>query len=233
MGLVERDTELAALKAHWVRARAGSGGLVLVTAESGGGKTALVNEFVRSLMGQAAVLWGACDPLATPRPLGPLLDVRDRLGAEARTLIEGTGQSHEIYLAVHEDLRARPCILVVDDLHWADQGTVELLRFLLRRIAATSALVIGTLRPDEIEPSHPLRTLLGDAARSRDAVALDLRPLSSEAVRTLVEDRPLDAGRLHSLTGGNPFFVNEMLDHAGDDLPQTAAGSCGKVRRWR
>jgi DNA-binding CsgD family transcriptional regulator/tetratricopeptide (TPR) repeat protein len=221
VGLIERDTELAALQAQWARARAGSGGLVLVMAESGGGKTALVNEFARSLMGQAAVLWGACDPLATPRPLGPLLDVRDRLGTEARTLLEGAGQAHEIYLAVHEDLRAHPRILVVDDLHWADQGTVDLLRFLLRRITTTSALIVGTLRPDEIDPSHPLRTLLGDAARSRDAVALDLRPLSSAAVRTLVDHRPIDSDRLHSLTGGNPFFVNQMLDHEGDDLPRT------------
>jgi DNA-binding CsgD family transcriptional regulator len=221
VGLVERDTELAALQAQWTRARAGSGGFVLVTAESGGGKTALVNEFARSLMGQAPVLWGACDPLATPRPLGPLLDVRDQLGAETRILLEGAGQAHEIYLAVHNDLRAHPRILVVDDLHWADQGTIELLRFLLRRSNTTSALVVGTLRPDEIDPSHPLRALLGDVARSPDAVSLDLQPLSSAAVGTLVDDRPIDSERLHSLTGGNPFFVNQMLDHDGDDLPRT------------
>jgi DNA-binding CsgD family transcriptional regulator len=221
VGLVERDAELAALHAQWGRARAGSGGVVLVTAESGGGKTALVDEFARSLVGQATVLWGACDPLATPRPLGPLLDVRGRLGASARSLIEGAGQAHEIHLAVYDDLLAHPCILVVEDLHWADQGTVDLLRFLLRRVASTRTLVIGTLRPDEFGLSHPLRALLGDAARSRDAVAVDLRPLSNEAVRTLVDDRPIDSDRLYSLTGGNPFYVNQMLDHDGDDLPGT------------
>lgn len=221
MRLVERDVELAALRAQWARARGGSGGFVLVTAESGGGKTALVNEFARSLMGQAPVLWGACDPLATPRPLGPLLDVRDRLGAEARARLAGAGQAHEIYLAVHEELHANPCVLVVDDLHWADQGTVDLLRFLLRRIATTSSLIVGTLRPDEIDPAHPLRSLLGDAARSVDAVSLDLRPLSNAAVHTLVDDRSIDPDRLHSLTGGNPFFVTQMLDHDDDDLPAT------------
>ncbi len=221
MALVERDGELAAVRTHWARARAGRGGLVLVSAETGGGKTALVNEFARSLMAQAPVLWGACDPLATPRPLGPLVDVRDKLGKEARTAIEDAGQAHEIYVAVLEDLRARPCVLVVDDLHWADQGTVDLLRFLLRRIATTHSLVVGTLRPDEIDPSHPLRALLGDAARSPDAVSVVLPPLSTAAIRSLVESRPLDAVHVHELTGGNPFFVTQMLEHEGENLPPT------------
>jgi DNA-binding CsgD family transcriptional regulator/tetratricopeptide (TPR) repeat protein len=150
-----------------------------------------------------------------------LLDVRDRLGAEARALIEGQGQAHEIYVAVYEQFRASPCIFVVDDLHWADQGTVDLLRFLLRRIATTSAFVIGTLRPDEIDPSNPLRMLLGDVARSPDAVTFDLRPLSMAAVSALVDDRSIDPARLHELTGGNPFFVEQMLDHDTEDLPAT------------
>jgi hypothetical protein len=221
VGLVERDEDLAAVREHWERAHAGRGGLVLVSAESGGGKTALVNEFARSLMAQAPVLWGACDPLATPRPLGPLLDVRDKLGDGARAALEGAGQAHEIYVAVLEELRARPCVLVVDDLHWADQGTVDLLRFLLRRLATTGSLVVGTLRPDEIDPSHPLRALLGDAARSEHALSVSLQPLSAAAVRALVDDRALDAVHVHELTGGNPFFVTQMLEHDGEELPPT------------
>ena len=112
-------------------------------------------------------------------------------------------------------------MLVVDDLHWADQGTVDLLRFLLRRIATTHSLVVGTLRPDEIDPSHPLRALLGDAARSPDAVSVVLPPLSTAAIRSLVESRPLDAVHVHELTGGNPFFVTQMLEHEGENLPPT------------
>ncbi|HVQ88196.1 MAG TPA: AAA family ATPase [Actinomycetes bacterium] len=221
MGLIERDAEFAALTAHWARARGGRGGLVLVTAESGGGKTALINEFVRSLMGQAPVLWGACDSLATPRPLGPLLDMREALGRNVQSLLEGHGQAHEIYVAVFEELLASPCVLVVDDLHWADQGTVDLLRFLLRRLSTTRSLVVGSLRLDEIDPSNRVRALLGDVARSPDAITLDLPPLSSSAVKTLVADRLIDPSRLHSLTGGNPFFVEQMLEHNGGELPST------------
>ena len=221
MGLVERDVELAALRQHWAAARAGAGALLLVTAESGGGKTALVNEFGRSLLGQAPVLWGACDPLATPRPLGPLLDMADRLSPPTRALVEGAGQAHEIHRAVLDDLRTRPCVLVVDDLHWADQGTVDLLRFLLRRIGTTESVIVGTVRLDEVGPAHALWSLLGDAARSASAASFSLPALSSDAVRTLVDGRPLDADRLHAITGGNPFYLTQMLDYDGMDLPPT------------
>lgn len=219
--LVEREADIAALGAAWTRARGGAGALVLVTAESGGGKTSVVSEFTRSLMGRSPVVWGACDPLSTPRPLGPLVDVVDRLGERTRALLRGSGQAHEIYVSVVEDLRANPCVLVVDDLHWADQGTVDLLRFVLRRVATTRSLVVGMFRPDEVGQSHPLRALLGDAARSADAFTVELAPLSPVAVRDLVDDRPLDPDRLHSLTAGNPFFVTQMLEHEGEELPGT------------
>lgn len=96
------------------------------------------------------------------RSLGPLLDVRDQLGSSTRAVLAEAGQAHTIHSAVVDDLRDRPCVLVIEELHWADQGTVDLLRFVLRRIATTGSLVVGTLRPDGIAPSHPLR-----AARRR------------------------------------------------------------------
>ena len=167
VGLVERDAELAALQAHWARARAGSGGLVLVTAESGGGKTALVNEFARSLMGQAPVLWGACDPLATPRrsvrcstsatssgrggadaARGRRPGARDlpgRLRGPPRPAVRPGGRRPALGGPGHRRPAAVPAAPHRHD---------------------ASALVVGTLRPDEIDPSHPLRALLGDAARS-------------------------------------------------------------------
>lgn len=221
VGLLERDGDLAALLVHWDRARDGSGGMVIVGGESGAGKTTLVQAFNQELAGEAPVLWGACDPLSTPRPLGPLHDVADELGGAASALLRDAGHSHEIFAAVFEHLRLQPTILVVEDLHWADQGTIDLLRFLLRRIGATRSMIIGTVRRDEIAASHPFRTLLGDTARSPDAFCLDLRALSLDAVASLVGDRPLDPSWLHELTGGNAFFVAEMLDHGSGELPVT------------
>ena len=123
----------------------------------------------------APVLWGACDPLSTPRPLGPLHDVADQLGDDVAARAARARRSRT--------RSSRPCsstsgstrrVLVVDDLHWADQGTIDLLRFLLRRIRITGSLVVGAMRDDEVGATHPLRSLLGDVARSPDA-AIDRR----------------------------------------------------------
>ena len=217
--LLERDRECDVLRAQWSRARAGHGGLVIVTGEPGAGKTSLVQQFTRQCAADAPVLWGACDPLSTPRPLGPLHDVANELGGAARDALREADQPHEIFTAVHERLCNNPSVLVVDDLHWADQGTVDLLRFLLRRVGSTRTLLVGTVRDDELDVSHPMRALLGDVARSPDAITMRLQPLSVAAIATMIEGRPVDPRRIEQLTGGNPFFVGEMLAHSGDDLP--------------
>lgn len=219
---LDRQEERAALEDRWARAREGRGGLVVLGGEAGSGKTTLVEAFVGSAaVAGADVLWGACDHLSTPRPLGPVHDVADRLGDVTRTSSGDLRPAHEVFAAVFEHLAAGPTVFVLEDLHWADQATIDLLRFLLRRIGQTSSLVVGTVRDDEIGPSHPLRALLGDAARSPDAVSAAVPPLTVEQVAELIGDRPLEPTWLHRLTAGNAFFVVEMLDHRGDDLPVT------------
>jgi len=229
--LADRDLQLGEIVSRADDARAGRGGMVIVSGESGAGKTSLVEAFADSWVHDERVLWGACDPLPTPRPLGPIRDVAHRLAAATQTLLAESDQSHDIFAAVYEDLRSAPSVLVLDDLHWADQGTIDLLRFVLRRIATTRSLVIGTLRDEEVGVGHPMRALLGDIARSPRAATLSMPPLSAQAVEALVGGRPVDPAWLHRITGGNAFFVCEMLDHYGacadastdevDDLPTT------------
>ena len=170
------------------------------------------------------MLWGACDPLTTPRPLGPLHDLADQLGdGVADAAARARGQPHEIFAAVFEHLRLHPSVLVVDDLHWADQGTIDLLRFLLRRIRITGSLVVGAAarrrdrrrrtrcaRCSATSPARPTPTSIAAAAAER-----------RRHRRRSSTDRPVDPARLHRLTGGNPFFVVEMLDHDGGELPRT------------
>ncbi len=216
--LLERTEELSALDDRWAQARLGRGGMVVVKGDPGAGKTSLVRTFADSVEG-GALLWGACDPLSTPRPLGPLYDVAHLLDAGSRAALETAEQSHEIFGAVFARLAAEPTVLVVDDLHWADQGTVDLLRFVLRRIRTTHSLIVVALRDRELADDHPVRGLLGDVARSADAESVILRPLSLAAIADLVGDRPVDATRIELLTGGNPFFVTEMLDHDGAEMP--------------
>jgi DNA-binding CsgD family transcriptional regulator len=220
MALLERDDDLELLDAHWARARGGHGSLVIVAGEPGAGKSSLLQAFVATVDADADdIVWGACDPLPTPRPLGPLHDVAGQLGDATRHALRDASQSHEIFAAVHARLCERPTVLVVDDLHWADQGTIDLLRYLLRRVADTSALVLATVRDEEIDASHAVRALLGDVARSADATSIAVHPLSRAAIARMIETRSLDPARIEQLTGGNPFFVTAMLDHEGDELP--------------
>jgi len=167
--LTERDHELAELQARADDARAGRGRMVLLCGESGAGKTSLVEAFVEQWVRDERVLWGVCDPLPTPRPLGPIHDLAHRLAPATRAVLEQSDQPYDIFAAVNDDLRTAPSVLVLDDLHWADQGTIDLLRFVLRRVSQTRSLVIGMLRDDEIGATHPMRSLLGDVARSARA----------------------------------------------------------------
>lgn len=219
--LSEREHQLAELAAWADDARAGHGGVVVVLGESGAGKTTFVETFVERLSADHRVLWGPCDPLSTPRPLGPIQELAEQFSPDTRNVLRGSAHPYEIFAAVFAELTTQPTVLVIDDLHWADQATVDLLRFVLRRIRQTHSLVVSTVRDDEIAIGHPVRSLLGDVARTSFAASLALSPLSLEAITDLIGDRPVDPVWLHRITGGNAFFVVEMLDHIGEDLPTT------------
>ena len=224
MKLADRDHELGEIIARADDSRAGRGGLLIVSGESGAGKTAFIEAFVDRWVKDERVLWGACDPLPTPRPLGPVHDFAHRLAPTTRTALAESGQPYDIFEAVYEDLKTAPSVLVLDDLHWADQGTIDLLRFVLRRIAQTRSLAVGIMRDDEVGVRHPLRALLGDVARSPRACSLPLPPLSLHAVEALADGSSVDAAWLHGITAGNAFFVCEMLEHQREsevDLPMT------------
>ncbi|GLZ45665.1 LuxR family transcriptional regulator [Actinomycetospora sp. NBRC 106375] len=215
MELLERDDELRLLDRAWREARAGSGSIVLLAGESGIGKTSLARQFAGGV-DDGDVLWGVCDPLGVPRPLGPLHDVAADLGDPVASLLHAGAPPHEIHRALLDALSARPRVLVVDDLQWADEATIDLLRFLLRRIAGTRSLVLATYRADEPDPQPELRALLGDVARTPAATRRELGPLSVAAVTALVGERDIDPARLHHLTRGNSFFVTEVVSQGGD-----------------
>ncbi len=194
---------------------------MIVCGESGAGKTSFVETFVASRPDDERILWAGCDPLTTPRPLGPFQDLADQFEPATQQLLRAGDQPHEIFSAVFTEISKQPSVLVIDDLHWADQATVDLLRFVLRRVHRTQALVVGTARDDEIGVADPMRTLLGDVARATHAMSLSLPPLSLAAVAELVGDRGVDSAWLHGITAGNAFFVVEMLDHSEGELPMT------------
>jgi DNA-binding CsgD family transcriptional regulator/tetratricopeptide (TPR) repeat protein len=221
--LVERDHPLAVLRDRVGRAADGHGSLVLLTGEAGIGKTVLLRTFAEH--SPVPVLWGMCDPLSTPRPLGPLRDVAGELGAEVGAALREAVAQHEIFTVVLGALRTRPRAVVVEDLHWADEATLDLVRFLARRIATLPLLLVLSYR-DGFGRSHPLAPVLGDLVSGPDTRRLQLTPLSRAAVAELVGEHGLDAADVHARTAGNPFFVSQIIaqrESAQPDSPLPAS----------
>jgi DNA-binding CsgD family transcriptional regulator len=220
--LVERERELALLEAAFEEAAGGRGRVALVTAEAGGGKTALIERFCADRAGSARVLRGACDALFTPRPLGPIHDFAADAGPEVTELLLGEAIPYQVAAALIDELHGRePTLLLVEDVHWADEATVDVLRLVSRRIATTRVLIVLSYRDQALDTGHPLRIMLGDLASGLSPVRLDLAPLSSAAVAQLAESYDVDAGELHRVTGGNPFFVTEVLASGNGSIPST------------
>jgi DNA-binding CsgD family transcriptional regulator/tetratricopeptide (TPR) repeat protein len=220
-GLLEREPQIEVLTTAWRQARNGPGGIALVTGEAGIGKTSLVQHFIAGLRGATRVLWGACDSLLTPRPLGPLYDMaRQETPALQNRLQEGA-DAFAIGRLLLAEFERRPAVALFEDVHWADEATLDLLKFLGRRIGQTKSLLILTYRLDELHASHPLQIVLGDLATTGLVQRIQLRGLSVEAVRTLAAETAVDAADLHRRTSGNPFFIAEILASAGAHTPAT------------
>jgi DNA-binding CsgD family transcriptional regulator/tetratricopeptide (TPR) repeat protein len=224
LDLLERDTFLATLDSLRLQAGNDGGRLIFLGGEAGVGKTALVTAFLATLPSETAILRGACDPLSTPRPLGPLTDIASAAGREFEQLLWSNAPRERVFhafLALLQSTRA-PTVVVIEDVHWADDATLDLLRFVGRRIAGTHALMLATWRDDEGGPHHPLRVVLGDLATSGNIQRQHIPRLSQEAVSTLSEGSDLDPVDLYQQTGGNPFFVTEALAAGGDSgIPPT------------
>jgi len=172
------------------------------------------------------MLVGYCDDLATPRTLGPFRDLVGSVGTELSHAVMDGSERDRVLTALRTELTwpDHPTVLVIEDVHWADDATLDALRYLIRRIADLPAVLILTYRDDELNREHPLHGLLGQASRSDHVRHLPLRRLSQQAVRELSAGSSVDAHDLFELTSGNPFFVHELLASAqGERVPPTIA----------
>jgi len=221
MQFLEREAHLDALATALAEATGGSGRIIFVSGEAGIGKSALVAHFVGQQRAAVRVLWGVCDALFTPRPLGPLHDIAAQMQGELLVQLKADAYRAALFATVLVELQGQATILVIEDVHWADVATLDLIKFLGRRIQRTHALVIVTFRDDELGPQHPVRMVLGDLATSTAARRLTLLPLSERAVSVLVGERAVDTATLYRQTGGNPFYVTEVLATETGGIPAT------------
>jgi DNA-binding CsgD family transcriptional regulator/tetratricopeptide (TPR) repeat protein len=218
--LLERDEASAQLDADLEHAQLGVGRIVVVGGEAGVGKTSLVRAFAERHNRDVRILWGSCEALFTPRPLGPVYDIVRSLGEWPLEGPVSDADRTRLFAALLDELRSRPTVFVFEDVHWADEASLDALKYLGRRIEPSPSLLVLTFRDDEVGAEHPLRLLLGELP-SGSTTRVSLSPLSPTAVEELARRAEHSAQGIYEATGGNPFFVTEVLAAGGGDVPPT------------
>ena len=203
MRLYERGPQLAALSEYLEDTRDGTGAFALVGGEAGAGKSALVSAFLAEVA--VPVVAGVCDGTLTPRPLGPVIEIAAQLEVDAALARD------ELFAAILIALGRQSTVVLVEDLHWADDATADFLLYVGRRLERVPALLIGTYRDDEIRSNAAPTRLIGELARLGVARRVPVGSLTESGVVSMVAGSGLDAAEVFRQTSGNPFFVTECL----------------------
>jgi DNA-binding CsgD family transcriptional regulator/MoxR-like ATPase len=222
--LLEREAELR-LMADLLAGVGSSGGkVVLVRGEAGIGKSALVRGFVQKHGDEAFVLFGSCDDLLTPQPLGAFWEIAREETTLSQPLEKGDRRA---VTGILLDLLARglrSTVLVIEDTHWADEATLDVIKYLGRRIARTSGLLLLTYRDGEVDYDHPLRQVIGELP-PEVLVRIHLDGLSRHAIADLAGTADRDVEEILALTNGNPLFVTEVLAPGVENVPTSIQDS--------
>jgi DNA-binding CsgD family transcriptional regulator len=221
MDLIERDGFLELLQTQFKNVASGEGHCVFVSGEAGIGKTSFVKAFCKEHKNDCNIYQGACDALFTPRPLAPLYDiiwqVNNKLWPDSHTIEKRT----ELFAAFFHELsdQNQKTIIVFEDIHWADEATLDFIKFFARRITQLPCLFILTFRDDESTFHSSVRNVL--AQLSPDSVMrLHLTPLSREAVTNMAIARGYNGEDVFAISGGTPFYVNEILASYSPGVPE-------------
>jgi DNA-binding CsgD family transcriptional regulator len=226
MELIERAGFLASLQTEFQRMAAGEGHCIFVSGEAGIGKTSLVKAFCKELKNRCNIYQGSCDALFTPRPLAPLYDILLQMRNDLpEPGSEGTDRTVFFTRFIQElNNQKDACLIVFEDIHWADEATLDFIKFLARRITQLRCLFILTYRGEEIHSNHPLRNLLGQL-NPDSFTRLQLPPLSRQAVEKLAGEKGYNGEDVYSISGGNPFYVNEILASYSTGVPDNIKDS--------
>lgn len=226
MELIERDSFLATMQSQFEHVANGEGHCVFISGEAGIGKTTVIKAFCNQVKSKSNIYLGICDALFIPRPLAPLYDVLLQLG---KTIPEGnvdiTNRTNFFtnFLQEFND-HNKVNVVVFEDIHWADEATLDFIKFLARRISQLKCLFILTYRDTEIQSSHPLRAILGQL-NPASFTRIELLPLSKQAVEKMAEERGYNGEDVYRITNGNPFYVTEILASYSEGVPDNIKDS--------
>ena len=219
--LIEREGDQARLLGLVAEAVDGRGSLVLLGGDAGGGKTSLMSAVAAAAPREVDIRWGAAERITGAAALGAVIDALPEL-AEMVDDPDGLDRL-KFFRRARSLLSNGPTMLVLEDMHWADEATLDLLRFLGRRLSGLSLLLVVTYRPEQVSPHHKLSVMMGDLTGAQGVSRMLLAPLSPEGVRQFLAGTSFraDAEHLHRLTGGNPFYLTEVVAAGSDSLPGT------------
>jgi DNA-binding CsgD family transcriptional regulator/tetratricopeptide (TPR) repeat protein len=226
MELIERAGFLATLQSRFTDISAGEGHCILLSGEAGIGKTSLVRAFCQQRKRDASIYLGTCDALFTPRPLAPLYDIIWQIWGD-NWKKEGTAEDRAgLFTQFFHQLATQegPILIVFEDIHWADEATLDFIKFLARRITRIECLFILTFRDDEVHSLSPLRNLLGQLP-PHSFTRMRLTPLSRLAVEGLATEKGYNGEDVFGISGGNPFYVNEILASYSAGIPDNIKDS--------
>ena len=228
--LLERDTQLRTLGDVVDGLGATGGKVVLIRGEAGIGKSTLVTAFADARARDAHVYIGGCDDLFIPRALGPFWDIA-RVEPSLMEPLDAGDRSRllEAVLALLSR-RPRPTIVILEDTQWADEATLDAIRFLGRRMTRTNGMLVLTYRDGDVDLDHPLRSVIGDIP-AQSVVRIQLGGLSLDAVTAMVGASGLVPRKVLEATRGNPFLVHEMTAAPEAGLASLQDSVMARVRR--
>ena len=226
MELIERDDFLVSLHEGFKKSSSGEGHCFFIIGEAGIGKTSLVKTFLKEVEDESIEYIGTCDSLFTPRPLAPLYDLALQINEDWVDKIRSISSRAELFTKFVQVLtqKQRPVVVVFEDIHWADEATLDFVKFFARRINRTKCLFILTSRDDSTDQQLPLGNVLGDLAPDT-YTRIELTPLSKHAVQKLADEKGYDGEDVYSISGGNPFYVNEILASYSYGIPENVKDS--------
>jgi DNA-binding CsgD family transcriptional regulator len=226
MALIERDGLMASLQKQFENVAGGDGHCILLNGEAGIGKTALVKAFCKNQADACSIYQGACDDLFTPRPLAPLYDVLWQVNKERWPVPPSNEERSVLFASFFQELRTKKgkLLIVFEDIHWADEGTLDFIKFFVRRIDQLPCLFILTYRDNEIYSKHPLRNVLGQLPPD-SFTKLVVTPLSKQVVVEMATQKGYNGEDVYSISRGNPFYVNEILASYSPGVPDNIKDS--------
>jgi len=228
--LIGRNAELGQLESLVRECLGGRGRTALVSGEAGVGKSAAIRDFVQRARGLGVrAFTGECTEIDARRPFGPFMDIAraaNRLSSlpvappDAAAAGADRYRLHSFFTSLLADLSSeRPIIIVIEDLHWADEASLELFPHLARKLRGAALLLVGTYRSDELHRRHPLRPVLAELGRGRLAVNIPLRRLTEDEVADFLREAmrldraptPEFRRAIFETCEGNPLFIEEVL----------------------